>query len=635
MVKSLQRLLSIIFLILMMLLSKATLSDDLTLNTDGIKKEDTLVKVLEGIGFKYDDALNASRTLEEVFPLELLPENSYLIMPPLGEKIDTFAVNVDDKKSVLIKKLNNEYFAYIVSTEKAHEIIAKKITFPNDITSIASSDKIQANKNKIRYKESLFVFERGSALLTFLKNTDNKKSNIKKAIIAFRKVYSPEKIDIGSRGKVIKSQNNKLLGFYINVNSKKSVIVYLDNKKFSAFVTSNKEVDKILKSKINYKYDTQKNIQSIRISIFNSAALIIKKNNIKKGSSLFKELAKYEVNLNEINQILNSIKVLVNLKKIKPGTEFGIVYKMNRLFGFYLNLNKIEDLQIVKKKNGFEGYIFKKPFKKELVFTAIKIKKNLYLDAQTNFLPSEIFLDLVRLFSFSIDFQRDIRPTTTFEIMYENLINYNNEVIMPGNILFSKAYLKNKIYEEMYRFENSLTDEKYFNAKGISIRKSLMKTPIDGARLSSGFGTRRHPILGYNKMHKGLDFAAKKGTPIFAAGDGIIERAGNYGAYGRYIRIKHNSKYKTAYAHLSKFAKGIRKGKFVKQGKIIGFVGTSGRSTGPHLHYEVLQYNKQVNPYKLNLPETEKLTNDIYKVFIKEKIKIENEIKKIKSKLET
>tara|TARA_Y100001958_G_C21021188_1_gene397639 strand:- start:303 stop:791 length:489 start_codon:yes stop_codon:yes gene_type:complete len=162
-----------------------------------------------------------------------------------------------------------------------------------------------------------------------------------------------------------------------------------------------------------------------------------------------------------------------------------------------------------------------------------------------------------------------------------------------------------------------------------------MKTPIDGARLSSGFGTRRHPILGYNKMHKGLDFAAKKGTPIFAAGDGIIERAGNYGAYGRYIRIKHNFKYKTAYAHLLKFAKGIRKGKFVKQGKIIGFVGTSGRSTGPHLHYEVLLYDKQVNPYKLNLPETEKLKNDRYKVFIKEKIKIENEVKNLKSKLET
>ena len=635
MVKSLQRLLSIIFLILMMLLSKATLSDDLTLNTDGIKKEDTLVKVLEGIGFKYDDALNASRTLEEVFPLELLTENSYLIMPPLGEKIDTFAVNVDDKKSILIKKLNNEYYAYIISTEKANKIISKEITFTKDITSITSSDKIQSYKRKIKYKESSFVFEKGSTLSKFLKNTDNKKSNIKKAIIAFRKVYSPEKIDIGSRGKVIKSLNNKLLGYYINLNSKKSVIVYLDNRKYSAFVTSNIEVDKTLKSKINYKYDTQKNIKSIRISIFNSAELIIKKNNIKKGSSLFKALSKYEINLKEINQILNSIKVLVNLKQIKPGTEFGLVYKMNRLFGFYLNLNKIEDLQIVKNKNGFESYIFKKPFKKELVFTSIKIKKNLYLDAQKNFLPSEIFLDLVRLFSYSIDFQRDIRPGTTFEIMYENLINYNNEVIMPGKILFSKAYLKNKTYEEMYRFENSSTDEKYFNSKGISIRKSLMKTPIDGARLSSGFGTRRHPILGYNKMHKGLDFAAKKGTPIFAAGDGIIERAGNYGAYGRYIRIKHNFKYKTAYAHLLKFAKGIRKGKFVKQGKIIGFVGTSGRSTGPHLHYEVLLYDKQVNPYKLNLPETEKLKNDRYKVFIKEKIKIENEVKNLKSKLET
>ena len=148
----------------------------------------------------------------------------------------------------------------------------------------------------------------------------------------------------------------------------------------------------------------------------------------------------------------------------------------------------------------------------------------------------------------------------------------------------------------------------YFDLKGNSIKKSLMRTPIDGARLSSRFGTRIHPILGYTKMHKGIDFAAKRGTPVYAAGDGIVERANTYGGYGKYIRIKHNSEYKTAYAHLSNIKKGVIKGKYVKQGSTIGFVGTTGRSTGPHLHYEVIYKNRQVDPYKLKLPDGKKLS---------------------------
>ena len=172
---------------------------------------------------------------------------------------------------------------------------------------------------------------------------------------------------------------------------------------------------------------------------------------------------------------------------------------------------------------------------------------------------------------------------------------------------------KNNI--EMFRYDSNKGGHKYFNSQGESIRKTLMKTPIDGARLSSGFGKRRHPVLGFTKMHKGVDFAAKTGTPIYAAGDGLIERANTYGGYGKYIRIRHNSKYKTAYAHLHKFAKNIKKGKSVRQGQIIGYVGSTGRSTGPHLHYEILVNNKQVNPQKLKLPEGRKLENEELKDF--------------------
>ena len=181
----------------------------------------------------------------------------------------------------------------------------------------------------------------------------------------------------------------------------------------------------------------------------------------------------------------------------------------------------------------------------------------------------------------------------------------------------------------MYKFNTTEDIHEYYDKDGNNIRKKLMRTPIDGARLSSGFGNRRHPILGYNKMHKGVDFAAKKGTPIYAAGDGIIERANRYGGYGNYIRIRHNSEYKTAYAHLQKFAKGIKKGKYVRQGNTIGFVGTSGRSTGPHLHYEIIFNNKQVNPNKLKLPEGKKLDKNLFKKFNREKEKILLELKKL------
>ena len=171
----------------------------------------------------------------------------------------------------------------------------------------------------------------------------------------------------------------------------------------------------------------------------------------------------------------------------------------------------------------------------------------------------------------------------------------------------------------MYLFENNEKEAEFYDSEGKSIRKTLMKTPIDGARLSSGFGKRRHPILGYNKMHKGIDFAARKGTPIYAAGDGIIERASFYGGYGRYIRIRHNSEYKTAYAHLSRFARGVKKNFKVKQGQVIGYVGTSGKSTGPHLHYEVIFNKKQINPSKLKMQEIKALNKNEMRYFEKQK----------------
>ncbi len=223
-------------------------------------------------------------------------------------------------------------------------------------------------------------------------------------------------------------------------------------------------------------------------------------------------------------------------------------------------------------------------------------------------------IELMRAFSYDVDFQREIQPGDKFDLVYEAFYDNEGRMAKTGNILVASLSLSGTPLS-LYSFTPSSGFTDFFDEKGQAVRKALLRTPVDGARLSSGFGVRKHPILGYNKMHKGLDFAAPSGTPIYAAGDGVIERIGRNGGYGKYIRIRHHSGYKTAYAHMKGYGKGVKKGKRVKQGQIIGYVGTTGRSTGPHLHYEVLVNNKQVNPRKIKLPAGEKLKKQDLKNF--------------------
>ena len=217
-------------------------------------------------------------------------------------------------------------------------------------------------------------------------------------------------------------------------------------------------------------------------------------------------------------------------------------------------------------------------------------------------MPENTLLEMISLLGFSVDFQREIRSGDSFEVLFTKEIDIlSNEVTQTKPIKYVSMNLSgNKL--NFFKYEDRFGFPQYFDENGKSSKRTIMKTPINGARLSSKYGNRKHPILGYTKMHRGLDFAAPSGTPIFAAGDGIIEKAGWNGSYGKYIRIRHTGTYKTAYAHLSGFHKRIKIGRRVLQGKIIGYVGTTGRSTGPHLHYEVIKNNIQVNPMRIKLP---------------------------------
>ncbi|MDC3173800.1 M23 family metallopeptidase, partial [Candidatus Pelagibacter sp.] len=217
--------------------------------------------------------------------------------------------------------------------------------------------------------------------------------------------------------------------------------------------------------------------------------------------------------------------------------------------------------------------------------------------------------------------QRDIRTKDKFQIMYEVFIDENKKVIETGEIKFANLKLSGQD-NSLYYF-NKKGSEGHYDKNGKSVQKALMKTPINGARLSSPFGIRKHPIDGFNKMHRGTDFAAPKGTPIMASGNGIIQKVGWCGGGGNCIKIKHNSTYQTVYAHMSKFARGMKKGVRVKQGQTIGYVGSTGKSTGPHLHYEVIVNGKRVNSQKLKLPSGKILKGEDRKLFETNKIKIE------------
>ena len=301
------------------------------------------------------------------------------------------------------------------------------------------------------------------------------------------------------------------------------------------------------------------------------------------------------------------------LKRLEDGskTVVNFVYPIN-------NTTSIEIRKSSDKYNVKENIL--QLYKKEVVVKNI-IKNNLYNAAVESGIEPNIIIEFARIFGFEVDFQRDIRQGDWFEILYEEFVDDNNKVRDTGKIIYASMYVNGEeINLYNFKFKN---EEDFYDIKGKSITKSLMKTPINGARLSSSFGMRKHPILGYNKMHRGTDFAAPSGTPIMASGSGTVTRARWCGGGGNCVKIKHNSTYETIYAHMKSFAKGIKEGRKVKQGQIIGYVGSTGLSTGPHLHYEVLINGKKVNSQKLKLPSGKILKGKERNQFELDRIKID------------
>ncbi len=353
---------------------------------------------------------------------------------------------------------------------------------------------------------------------------------------------------------------------------------------------------------------------------------------IEKNDSIEKILKKFQINSNDIKIISNGLKEK-KLTNIYAGRKLSLIFK-NLEDGSKIVVNLLypksntSSIEIRRSQNDF---IIKENilqlYKKEVVVKN-EIKNNLYSSAVEGGIEPNIIVEFARIFGFEVDFQRDIRKGDWFEILYERFEDDNNVIQDTGKIIYASMFV-NGSEINLYNFDDG-TDIGFYDLKGKSIVKSLMKTPINGARLSSSFGMRKHPILGYNKMHKGTDFAAPTGTPIMASGAGKIIRARWCGGGGNCVKIKHNSTYQTVYAHMKSFARGIKEGKRVKQGQIIGYVGSTGLSTGPHLHYEVIVNGRKVNSQKLKLPSGKILKGKEREEFELARIKIDLKLSRLR-----
>ena len=398
------------------------------------------------------------------------------------------------------------------------------------------------------------------------------------------------------------------------------------------FAISNKN-DEVIKgstSNISYQGPELSLIKDFFLSKIKSP-FIVTDYEIKSGDSIQKILKSYKIKNKEIQNIINQYKKFGDPNRLLVGNKIGVIVekklpeKNNSIVNFFVPITKSISIEISKDEEGTitSSKIITKLYKRKVLAENV-IENNLYSSAINAKVNPETIIEFARIFGFEIDFQRDIRKNDYFKILYEKYFDENGEFIKSGSILFAHMSVNNREII-LYKFGDD-KNYGYFDINGKSVEKALMKTPINGARLSSSFGMRKHPILGFNKMHRGTDFAAKAGTPIMASGSGTIMLAKWCGGGGNCVKIKHNSTYETIYAHMQTFAKGIRKGRKVKQGQIIGYVGSTGMSTGPHLHYEVIINGKKVNSQKLNLPSGKVLKNNERQLFEIHRIKTDVQI---------
>ena len=392
-----------------------------------------------------------------------------------------------------------------------------------------------------------------------------------------------------------------------------STTYYNNSKKKIYFNYKNIISNIYLKKTVNHLFD---NLEP-RFKVIN--------HKVSNGETFDNILGLYSIREKEIKEIKKKLSNKINLNKLNTNhkIKFTLDQSNNLIKDFTFQISNKEKIYLKRDSdnNQFNQRILVTKLKKNTIYKENSIMQSLYKSASDQRIPANIIIEFARIYGFQVDFQRDIRKRDSFQILFEVFKDDNGKIIETGEILFANLKLSG-VNNSLYFF-NEDGSSGHYDKNGKSVKKALMKTPINGARLSSPFGMRKHPIDGFNKMHRGTDFAAPMGTPIMASGDGVIKKAGWCGGGGNCVVIKHNSTYQTVYAHMSKFARGIRNGVRVKQAQIIGYVGSTGKSTGPHLHYEVIVNGKKINSQKLKLPSGKILKGVERKKFETVKIKLD------------
>ena len=324
----------------------------------------------------------------------------------------------------------------------------------------------------------------------------------------------------------------------------------------------------------------------------------------------------------EAHRVTQAFGDVFQPRNLRAGQKFDLHYTGETLDHLTFKPNVETTVFIDRVDDNYVARKIEAEFKYETIGVKATVENSLYVDATRLGAPDKVVVQFANIYEYSVDFQRDIQPGDAFEMFFEVARDQKGEIVKAGDLLYTSFSPRGKT-SEYWLFEDSRGRENFYDAAGKTAKRKLRATPVNGARLSSSFGNRRHPILGYRKMHTGVDFAAPRGTPILAAGSGTVERANRYGGYGNYVRIRHTDGYKTAYAHLNGFARGVKAGSYVKQDQVIGYVGTTGRSTGPHLHYEVHLHGKKINPRRLSQLSGKPLSSDQRPAFKLQREKID------------
>ena len=622
---------------------------DIDENKDKVLKANTIQGQLRDAGWPLKETREGIDAFSTVYdPIKII--ENYTIIFPKDKRIKAFAIGIDKKSAVVVIKINDgKFLAKKQSIKLARGVISSlkfvenKNTIPKDIKQeekkliLKKVDTLPVSSienNDLYYETNLIEgkIEKGDTLLARLIALGEKKNIIRKVLKVLSEQMNPNIVRSGSSIIVaLGREKNPMRGFFIEKSRKKGYLVILEGNNYivkkSSIINARVQLAELVKPNLIKRIKTIKRITEWNNkSLLSSSENTIKTFIFKRGDTLSQAFSSMRISENKIFGLINKLKSEFDPRKLRIGQKIKIFIDKNdtkNINGIVIHIDKIRSIEVFKQNNDFVLNKYKEPTIKTFHKTTGEINSSLYLAATNAGMPIPVLMEVVKLYSFDVDFQREIKRGDTFEVLYQLQHNKSGDLVSSGPVLRAVLSLDGERLP-LYRFEYEKGYFDYFDSDASSVKKALMRTPLDGARISSGFGKRKHPVLGYTKMHKGVDFAAPRNTPIFAAGDGIIELARKNGGYGNYIRIRHNTDYKTAYAHLASFGRNVSEGKRIKQGDVIGYVGTTGRSTGPHLHYEIIFRNNQVNPLKVRMPKGLKLKNENYNLFINARDRLDN-----------